>query len=109
MNLQLPDVIQTYFEISNGGDASRLATCFCEDATVIDENRTHRGIEAIVSWKHETRQAFTYSVEPLKASHEAGKLTVTTRVIGDFPGSPIELYQVFKLHNGQILSLEIAP
>lgn len=109
MNLQLPDVVQTYFEISNGGDASRLAACFCTDATVIDENRAHQGIEAIETWKHAAQQAFTYRVEPLEASHDNGRLTVTARVVGNFPGSPVKLIHRFTLKDGQIRSLEIAP
>lgn len=44
MNLHLPDAVQTYFAVSNGGDISRLAACFCADARVTDENRTHRAL-----------------------------------------------------------------
>ncbi|SDB32915.1 hypothetical protein [Pseudomonas sp. NFACC13-1] len=44
MSLQLPDVVETYFNISNGGDVSQLASCFCPQATVFDENQTHEGI-----------------------------------------------------------------
>ncbi|NQD94637.1 nuclear transport factor 2 family protein [Pseudomonas sp. CrR25] len=109
MSLPLPDVVQTYFEISNGGDASRLAACFGADATVIDENRTHRGIEAIEAWQRASRQAFTYRVEPLEASHEDGRLSVTARVVGNFPGSPVKLNHLFMFKDGQIRSLEIAP
>ncbi|MCY1351581.1 SnoaL-like domain protein [compost metagenome] len=109
MNLQLPDAVKTYFEISNGGDASRLAACFCADATVTDENRTHQGIEAIAAWQREAQQAFTYRVEPLEVAQEDGTLTVTAQVVGDFPGSPVQLNHVFLLQDGQIRSLEIAP
>ncbi len=109
MTLQLPDAVQTYFDISNGGDTSRLAACFCADARVIDENRTHQGIEAIAAWQQEARQAFTYSVEPLAATQEDGRLSVTARLLGNFPGSPLLLNHLFLLQDGQIRSLEIAP
>lgn len=109
MNIQLPDVVATYFDISNGGDVSRMATCFCADATVTDENRTHQGIEAIESWQREARQTFTYQVEPLHAVHDEDRLIVTARVAGDFPGSPVSLKHVFRLQDGRIGSLEIAP
>lgn len=108
MNLQLPEAVESYFDISNSGDVSRLTACFCANATVIDENRTHQGIEAIKAWQHEARQTFTYRVEPLEASHEEGKLSVTTRVIGNFPGSPVKLNHQFLLQDDQIRSLEIA-
>lgn len=109
MNLQLPDAVQTYFDVSNGGDTARLAACFCADAVVTDENRTHQGIEAIAAWQQKARQAFTYSVEPLQATHKDGTLTVTARLVGNFPGSPLQLNHVFLLQYGQIRSLEIAP
>lgn len=109
MTLHLPDVVATYFEISNGDDVSRIAACFCADATVVDESRTHQGIEAIESWQREARQAFTYHVEPLEAVHDDGRLIVTARVVGDFPGSPVNLHHVFSLQDGRIRSLEIAP
>lgn len=109
MNLQLPDVVRTYFEISNGGDVSRLASCFSADATVFDENKTHEGIEAIESWQHEAQQAFTYHVQPLEAVHEDGRLIVIARLAGDFPGSPVKLDHVFMLKDGRIRSLEITP
>jgi len=109
MNLQLPDAVQTYFDVSNGGDISRLAACFYADATVTDENRTHQGIAAIEAWQQEARQAFTYTVEPLQATQVDGRLTVTARLAGNFPGSPLQLNHVFLLQDGQIRSLEIAP
>lgn len=109
MSLQLPDVVETYFDISNGGDLSQLANCFCTDATVFDENKTHDGLPAIAAWQHEVRQAFSFEVEPLQAVRGEGKLTVITRLTGNFPGSPVQLNQVFRLENGRILSLEIIP
>lgn len=109
MSLQLPEVVETYFDISNGGDASRLEACFSANATVTDEKRTHEGIEAIKSWKREARQTFTYQVEPIEVSHDEGTLTVTARVTGNFPGSPVMLDHTFTLEEGRIGSLEIAP
>ncbi|WP_252273344.1 nuclear transport factor 2 family protein [Pseudomonas subflava] len=109
MNLHLPEAVETYFDISNGGDASRLATCFCPDATVTDENRTHQGLAAIEAWHREAQQAFSYRVEPQGTTQQDDALTVTARVVGDFPGSPVQLKHVFVLQNGQIRSLEIAP
>ncbi|QNH00732.1 nuclear transport factor 2 family protein [Pseudomonas sediminis] len=109
MNLQLPSVVQAYFEISNGDDISRMAACFHADARVIDEKRCHQGIEAIESWQRAARQAFTYRVEPIESSGEGDQLSVTAMVSGDFPGSPLPLRHVFTLREGQISSLEIAP
>ncbi|MCR4510644.1 nuclear transport factor 2 family protein [Pseudomonas sp. 32.2.56] len=109
MNLHLPDAVQTYFAVSNGGDISRLAACFCADANVTDENRTHQGIAAIAAWQQDARQTFTYSVEPLTATQNDDSLSVTARLVGNFPGSPLQLNHLFRLQDGQIRSLEIAP
>ncbi|WP_210638730.1 MULTISPECIES: nuclear transport factor 2 family protein [unclassified Pseudomonas] len=109
MKLKLPSVVEQYFDISNGGDASRLATCFSTNASVFDENRTHEGIDAIEAWLRETQQAFAFQVEPVEVIQGAGTLTVTARVTGDFPGSPVRLNHVFTLADGRISSLEIAP
>ena len=109
MNLQLPEAVNTYFAISNGDDPARLATCFHADARVIDEKRTHQGIDAIVAWQRQARQAFSYSIEPVDASQRGERLSVTARVVGDFPGSPVLLKHLFALTDGQIRSLEIAP
>ncbi|WP_339526619.1 nuclear transport factor 2 family protein [Pseudomonas sp. EA_35y_Pfl2_R111] len=109
MNLHLPDAVQTYFAVSNGGDISRLAACFCAHASVTDENRTHQGIAAIAAWQQEARRAFTYSVEPLAVTQQGDSLNVTARLVGNFPGSPLQLNHLFLLQDGQIRSLEIAP
>ena len=109
MNLHLPDAVQTYFAVSNGADISRLAACFFAHASVTDENRTHHGIAAIAAWQQEARRAFTYSVEPLTATQNDDSLSVTARLVGNFPGSPLQLNHVFRLEDGQICSLEIAP
>ncbi len=109
MSLQLPGVVETYFPISNGGHLSQLASCFCANATVFDENRTHKGLAAIEAWQHEVRQAFAFEVEPLQARQEEGRLTVLTNLTGNFPGSPVQLNQVFRLEGDRIRSLEIAP
>ena len=108
MNMSLPDVVQTYFEISNGQGMARLAECFCADATVSDENQTHQGVAAIIDWQHAARQAYTYVAVPLSSRQEGDALVVTARLTGNFPGSPVELNHRFALADGRIKALEIA-
>lgn len=109
MNLQLPGVVETYFDINNGGDISQLASCFCADATVFDEHKTHEGVAAIGAWQQDVRRAFSFEVQPLQALPEEGGLTVIARLTGNFPGSPVRLCHRFTLENDQIRSLEITP
>src|SRR6266850_1293872 len=53
MNVPLPDSIASFFEVSNGAEASALEQCFTENAVVHDENHAHQGHEAIRAWLRE--------------------------------------------------------
>jgi hypothetical protein len=107
MTLSLPDSISIYFEISNGSDVARLDHCFMQDAVVIDERHTHRGLAAIQSWKREARKKFEYTVEPINVSRDGDRVTVAANVVGNFPGSPVQLDHVFELAGDKIRLLEI--
>ncbi|MHC6224478.1 nuclear transport factor 2 family protein [Pseudomonas sp. X10] len=107
MSLTLPDSITTYFEVSNGADLARLTHCFAEHATVFDEKREHRGHEAIRLWLSETREKFEYRVEPLSAEQDGSCVTVIANVVGNFPGSPVQLDHRFRMAGDKIQSLEI--
>lgn len=107
MHLSLPEPIETYFAVSNGADIARLSSCFSADAIVIDEGDTHHGLQAIRSWQHDARQKFSYFVELLHVERDNQRVTVLTRVAGEFPGSPVQLNHVFQLADNRIRSLEI--
>lgn len=107
MTLSLPDPIFIYFEISNGLDVARLDHCFMQDAVVVDERHTYRGLAAIQSWKREARKKFEYTVEPIKVSRNGDRITVVAHVVGNFPGSPVQLDHVFALAGDKIRLLEI--
>ena len=107
MTIHLPDAIDRYFLASNGDATIALDDCFTDDAVVHDETRTHRGHAEIRAWKHAARGKFAYTVEPVAATREADRLTVTADVVGNFPGSPVRLDHVFDLRDGRIRSLAI--
>jgi len=50
MNVPLPDSIASFFEVSNGAEASALEQCFTENAVVQDESLRHQGRDAIRAW-----------------------------------------------------------
>jgi hypothetical protein len=52
---------------------------------------------------------FTYITEPVALQTKDRKYIVTTRVTGDFPGSPVDLRFSFTLERGSVASLEITP
>lgn len=107
MSLLLPHAIATYFVISNGGDIASVEHCFTADAIVKDEGKTHQGHAAIAAWQRAARTAFDYSVEPLDILAEGDRVTVTSKVVGNFPGSPVTLRHAFGLSGGKINALEI--
>ena len=105
--LDLPPPVAAYFAADTTG-AEAVAQCFTDGAVVIDERQEYRGRTAIARWKAEASAKFRYSVERLGVHVSGDQATVTGRVTGDFPGSPVELQYRFTLE-GEIARLEIAP
>ena len=107
MSIDLPKPIALYIAAENRGDTEALARCFVENAVVRDEGRTMEGLAAIKRWKAETTKKYRHTIEPLAVAQAGGKVTVTNRLTGNFPGSPIELRFIFGLDGDKISSLEI--
>ena len=72
-----------------------------------DEGRTYTGLDAIKAWKAAASAAYTYTSEPFALEQKEGSHVVTSRVTGNFPGSPVDLRYRFRLERGLIASLEI--
>ena len=104
--IQLPQPIAAYFA-ADTSDANEVARCFSERAVVIDERREHRGRPAITRWKAEATAKYHYTSEPLAVDVSGPEATVTARVTGDFPGSPVDLRYRFTLEGATIARLEI--
>jgi hypothetical protein len=107
MPLDLPPVVAEYLSAERAKDANRLSLCFAENGVVQDEGRDRRGRDAIRHWKEEVDAKYGYVSTPLAASVEENTVTVRVRLTGTFPGSPVEVNQVFRLDSGKIVSLEI--
>lgn len=107
MSLNVPHVVAEYLEAERSKDARRLSLCFAENGLVRDEGKERRGRAAIRQWKEEADAKYRYVSEPLVASAHQDTVTVRARLTGDFPGSPVELSQVFTIDEGKIVSLEI--
>jgi isoquinoline 1-oxidoreductase beta subunit len=50
-----------------------------------------------------------YTSEPFACEAKDGKIVVTSHLVGNFPGSPVDLRYFFKLEGDKIASLEIIP
>ena len=104
--VNLPPPIAAYFH-ADTRDADRVAQCFTDDAVVIDERREHQGRTAIANWKAAAAAKYHYTSEPIGIERRGTELTVTARLVGDFPGSPVNLRYHFTLDDDKIARLEI--
>jgi hypothetical protein len=107
-DLSLPEPIEAYFE-ADRRDGHAVARCFTIDGTVMDEGQTHTGLAAIEAWKTAASTQFSYIGKPFALEKKDRQYLVTSRVTGDFPGSPVDLQYTFTLERGKIASLEIKP
>ena len=104
--VNLPPPVAAYFQ-ADARDANQVAHCFTENAIVIDERREHRGRTAIANWKAMATAKYHYTSEPIGVEATGTELTVTARLVGDFPGSPVNLHYHFTLEDDKIARLEI--
>ena len=108
MTLDLPGPVAAYSAADREGGAA-VARCFTEAAVVKDEGHTHRGRAAIKQWKADASAKYQYTSEPLACVRRDGTVVVTSRLTGNFPGSPVDLRFFFVPEGDKIASLEIMP
>jgi hypothetical protein len=108
MPVELPKPIAAYFA-SDKLNGEALARCFTETGIVKDEGHAYHGRAAIQQWKTDASAKYRYTSEPIACEQQDGKFVVTSRLTGDFPGSPVNLRFFFGLEGNQIASLEIVP
>ena len=107
MVMQMPTVIGDYFAADKGSSAETVTACFTDSAVVRDEGNIYTGREAIRRWKAESSAKYTYTVEPFSIVTEGEQIIVTSHLVGDFPGSPVDLRYFFVLEGDKIAELEI--
>ena len=115
MPTTLPEVIQRYFDAAAARDTDALLTCFAPDGSVTDEGRMMTGHQAIRAWREGPTSKYTYTTEVIgtglsdRSTDTVGTEVIIARLVGDFPGSPVDLRFRFVLRGDLIGSLEIAP
>lgn len=107
MTIELPKIIAAYFEADRSKDTEAVAGCFAVEAVVKDEGQTHIGLDAIRRWKADSSTRYTYTVQPFAVETESDRTVVTSHLVGDFPGSPVDLRYHFAFASGKIAELEI--
>jgi hypothetical protein len=108
MSITLPKPIADYFT-ADRADGEAVVRCFVEHAVVTDERKTYAGRDAIRRWKTEASAKYSYASEPLAVTCDGDRAIVTSRITGNFPGSPIDLRYAFVLEGDAIARLEIMP
>ena len=106
MPVTLPKAIAAYFAADQAARVS-VADCFTETAIVKDEGKTYAGREAIRGWKTAASAKYSYVSEPLAVTQDNDRTIVTSRVTGNFPGSPVNLRYSFVVDGDKIARMEI--
>lgn len=109
MAIELPSIITNYFAADKVRNPEAAARLFAESAVVIDERQRHAGRDAIRRWMAEASTKYSYTVEPFAMAVAGQRIVVTSHLVGDFPGSPVDLRYAFLLDGDEIAELEIAP
>ncbi|WP_326611667.1 nuclear transport factor 2 family protein [Streptomyces scopuliridis] len=105
-----PDAVRAYMSLTTGDDHTTAIVSFADAAHVTDDGRDHHGTSEIRKWLDRTSSEYSYTSTPLVArtNGESGRTTVTCRLEGTFPGSPVDLDYRFRLDSAYRISrLEI--
>lgn len=109
MPIELPSVIAEYFSADKTGNAQTISECFTHDAVVIDEGNKYTGRDSIRQWMANASTKYTYTAEPFSVAEDDGQYVVSSHLVGNFPGSPVDLRYFFVLRGQEIALLEIVP
>jgi ketosteroid isomerase-like protein len=81
MSAALPRTIQNYIDASNAHDVQSILACFADDATVRDENTTHRGKIDIERWLRTTIEKYKFQFKPLSVQERDNETLVAVQVL----------------------------
>jgi ketosteroid isomerase-like protein len=103
-----PEVITRYLAAADAQDSTALVGCFTTDGTVVDEDQTYLGRDAIRGWRDLIAGKYTYTTK-VTGSEAAGPDTyrVSVHIEGDFPGGQADLTYSFALRDELIAALHI--
>ena len=104
-----PDAVLRFVEAAERQDFAAVGDCFTEDATVTDEERTHRGRAQIRRWQEDGRKRWEYrlTVRSGEARGADGYL-MRGHLSGNFPGGEADVEYDFTLRGGLISRLKIS-
>ena len=107
---RLPEAITRYQDARDQRDTQRALSAFAPDARVVDEAREYEGSDEIHGWLATAGHEFTFTRTLLGADTDGSDgWIVHNRLEGDFPGNVADLRYRFRLADGLIAELVIAP
>ena len=105
--IPLPQTIATFYQAAEDYDGERMASCFTEEATLVDEGVEYHGPAAASAHILEANRAAQVRTDILGCREKNGETIVTVRISGNFAGSPIPLDFHFSLIEEKINTLYI--
>jgi hypothetical protein len=107
---QLPAIIDAYLTARRHDDVDSALALFAPDATVTDEDKTHRGPAEIRDWLTTAATEYTYTIELIGTRRiDDDHWVATHHLEGNFPGGVVDLHFDFRMEDGKIQQLTIAP
>jgi ketosteroid isomerase-like protein len=107
---EAPQAIGAFQAAHDRRDIPTALAQFAEDATVVDDGRTYDGIAGVESFLRTAASEYTFTRTLVSAVEiSPDHWIVTNHLDGDFPGGEVDLTYEFRLANGLITSLTIAP
>lgn len=106
----VPTAITAYQAAHDRRDLPTALAQFAAEATVIDDGRTYDGIGGIESFLSTAASEYTYTRTLVSAEEIApDRWLVTNHLEGNFPGGQVDLAYEFRLTDGLVTHLTIAP
>jgi len=107
MTIALRKPIAQYYAADRlNGEA--VAKCFTSTGVVQDDGTTYTGWNEINQWKTQASTKYRCKSEPIVSREIDGGIVVTTRLVGNFPGSPATARYYFTLDGQKVSALRIA-
>jgi len=106
MGTELPPAIAAFFHSTNSREFAHFLSYFTDDAHVNDEANDYYGAQ-IADWIDQATADTKPTAEVSYITRDGDKFVVTSKVSGNFPGSPIQLTYSFGLRDSKIATLLI--
>ena len=107
---KLPQAIEVYQAAHDRRDVPTALAQFADDASVLDDGHTYHGITGVETFLRTAATEYTFTRTLVSAAEIApDHWLVTNHLEGDFPGGHVDLSYEFRLVDGLISHLTIAP